>query len=386
MSSSQSARLDLPYLMPAQAQKHVTHNEALRRLDMLVQLAVLAVDADTPPASPDEGACYALGTTPGGAWAGNGGRIAAWVDGMWMYMDPAPGWQLVDRANDRILIRTATGWAPPAVHLDNVDGVGIGTSADATNRLAVESPASLLTGGTGGHQLKINKANTPDTASMVFQSGWTGHAEIGLAGGEDLSIKTSPNGNSWTTALAFDAVRGVATGAAIMSDKTDTGAGKLMPVGAFGLGQTGRTPLLADLDVFTLPAGQYRVAASTLNRPVGGPVGVAAIYRQDQDSFMQRVTYEDGLSHQRYCANGVFTRWARDITSETMVGTVSEVGGVPTGAAMEYGSNSDGSFLRFADGTQICTNAGAAITTAPAPFVGPIVKVGTNKLWIGRWF
>jgi uncharacterized ferritin-like protein (DUF455 family) len=47
-----SARLSLPYLLPAQAQKHVTHNEALARLDLLVQLVLEAVGVDTPPVGP----------------------------------------------------------------------------------------------------------------------------------------------------------------------------------------------------------------------------------------------------------------------------------------------------------------------------------------------
>ncbi len=38
--SDQSTLLSLPYIMPAQAQKHLTHNEALRTLDTLVQLSV----------------------------------------------------------------------------------------------------------------------------------------------------------------------------------------------------------------------------------------------------------------------------------------------------------------------------------------------------------
>ena len=47
-----SAILSLPYILPSQAQKHVTHNEALRLLDVMVQLAVEAFDAQVPPASP----------------------------------------------------------------------------------------------------------------------------------------------------------------------------------------------------------------------------------------------------------------------------------------------------------------------------------------------
>ena len=38
--SDSTTNLLLPYLMAAQAQKHVTHNEALRLLDGLVQLLV----------------------------------------------------------------------------------------------------------------------------------------------------------------------------------------------------------------------------------------------------------------------------------------------------------------------------------------------------------
>ena len=38
-----SANLQLPYIMPSQAQKHVTHNEAVRTLDALVQLVCESV-------------------------------------------------------------------------------------------------------------------------------------------------------------------------------------------------------------------------------------------------------------------------------------------------------------------------------------------------------
>lgn len=65
-----SARLGLPYLMPAQAQKHVTHNEALVRLDLLTQLVLEARGAETPPASPADGEIHALGAAPVEAWAG----------------------------------------------------------------------------------------------------------------------------------------------------------------------------------------------------------------------------------------------------------------------------------------------------------------------------
>ncbi|MGC4023892.1 MAG: DUF2793 domain-containing protein [Mesorhizobium sp.] len=57
----ETSNLALPYILPSQAQKHVTHNEALRRLDALVQLAVVSRATGTPPASPTEGDRYIVG-------------------------------------------------------------------------------------------------------------------------------------------------------------------------------------------------------------------------------------------------------------------------------------------------------------------------------------
>jgi len=56
-----STHLLLPYLLASQAQKHVTHNEALRLLDGLVQLAVLDRDLTTPPGRPADGDRYIVG-------------------------------------------------------------------------------------------------------------------------------------------------------------------------------------------------------------------------------------------------------------------------------------------------------------------------------------
>ena len=41
--------------------------------------------------------------------------------------------------------------------------------------------------------------------------------------------------------------------------------------------------------------------------------------------------------------------------SRDLLGTVSQSGGVPTGAIIERDSNANGEYVRFADGTMICT-------------------------------
>ena len=55
---NETANLSLPYILASQAQKHVTHNEAIRALDCLVQLSVESRVLTSPPASPVEGGRY----------------------------------------------------------------------------------------------------------------------------------------------------------------------------------------------------------------------------------------------------------------------------------------------------------------------------------------
>lgn len=55
--------------------------------------------------------------------------------------------------------------------------------------------------------------------------------------------------------------------------------------------------------------------------------------------------------------NGSFVRFTGPSTAvmQDIVGTVSQSGGIPTGAIIERGSNANGEYIRWADGTQICT-------------------------------
>ncbi|MCC4298555.1 hypothetical protein [Aurantimonas coralicida] len=60
-------------------------------------------------------------------------------------------------------------------------------------------------------------------------------------------------------------------------------------------------------------------------------------------------------------AAGTFTRWTGLATAvaQAIVGTVSQSAGVPTGAIVERGSNANGSYTRWADGTQLCWKIGS---------------------------
>lgn len=208
----QSANLQLAFIMPSQAQKHVTHNEAIRTLDALVQLAVLDRDLPVPPGSPADGDRYLVAAGSSGAWAGREGKVAAWQDGAWTFFAPKAGWLLWVADEARLLSFDGSTWIDAAVHSVNpAPLVGVNTTADAVNRLSVRGPASLFDEEAGDHRIKINKAAAGDTASLVFQTGYSGRAEFGLAGDDDWHVKVSADGSAWTEAMKVDRTTGRVT-------------------------------------------------------------------------------------------------------------------------------------------------------------------------------
>ena len=208
--------LKLPIIAAAQAQKHVTHNEALRALDAIVQLAVETADLASPPTAPAEGARYIVAAGAVGAWSGMDGRIAAFQDGGWAFHVPCEGW--VAWVTDTALLHVFDGgaWVAQAKGLTSVNPialVGVATVADATNKLAVKSNAVLfshddVTPGNGSIQAKLNKATATTTASVLFQDGWSGRAEMGLTGDDDFHVKVSADGGTWHEGVTIERATG----------------------------------------------------------------------------------------------------------------------------------------------------------------------------------
>jgi hypothetical protein len=199
---SETPNLKLPYLLPAQAQKHVTLNESLQALDALVQPSVLDRDLALPPSMPGEGARYIVAAPATGAWAGQSGNIAAFIDGSWRFHEPAAGWTAFVRDEARYVFFDGSVWQLLAGSISGTTPtLGVNATADLTNRLAVSAPCSSFSHEGTDHRLKINKATIADTASVVLQTAFSGRAEIGLAGDDDLSLKASADGSVWRDAM-----------------------------------------------------------------------------------------------------------------------------------------------------------------------------------------
>lgn len=216
--SDNTPSLQLPYILPAQAQKHITHNEALDQLDQLVQLVVTAYDATTPPAEPQEGTAYTIGSNATNEWAGLEGKIASWQNGGWVFTAPKSGWRASTPAGDfRIFDGAAWKDARCFTGLHNLPALGVGATADDSNKLVVSSDATLLTHAGAGHQVKINKSGEANTASVLFQSNWTGHAEMGLSGSNNFNIKVSADSGNWINAISIARDDGTVTMASMMT-------------------------------------------------------------------------------------------------------------------------------------------------------------------------
>ena len=246
-------RLGLPLLAAAQAQKHVTHNDALLLLDGLVHLAVSARGVGTPPASPAEGDRVIVGGTPTGAFAGEAGRVAAFDDGAWRFLQPRAGWIAHVAAENVLLLHDGTAWRAleTALHrLADLDGLGVGTAPDATNRLAVRSDAVLLSArevGEGGGSLRLvmNRTAPAGTASQLYQTAWSARAETGLTGDDRWRLRVTPDGTRWRDAVVADPQTGAV---AFPGGVSDWGAGgapalrNLVLNGDFAIAQRGPGP------------------------------------------------------------------------------------------------------------------------------------------------
>ncbi|MEM7695000.1 MAG: DUF2793 domain-containing protein [Pseudomonadota bacterium] len=209
---SNSLNLELPYVEGSQSQKHVTVNEAFRRIDSVVQLAVLDRTLTAPPVSPVEGDRYIIAGSPTGIWTGRATEIAAFQDGAWVYFAPRAGWTAYNEAESALLYFDGASWEilTAVGELESVAKVGVNSAADVTNRLVVQSESALFTADTtqpvptGDMRVKVNKTGDTDTAAHLFQRGYSGRAEFGLLGSDDFSLKVSADGSSFNEVLRAD--------------------------------------------------------------------------------------------------------------------------------------------------------------------------------------
>ncbi len=86
----ETVRYALPLLSAGQAQKEVTHNEAIARLDALLHLAVESRTV-AAPAAPAGGTAWIVPADASADWLGRDGAVAALDDSGWSFVVPRDG-------------------------------------------------------------------------------------------------------------------------------------------------------------------------------------------------------------------------------------------------------------------------------------------------------
>ncbi|WP_166418793.1 DUF2793 domain-containing protein [Cochlodiniinecator piscidefendens] len=256
-----SANLSLPFIQPSQAQKHVTHNEALQKLDALVQLSVLSSTLANPPVVASEGDAYIIPTGGTGVWAGSDGALAIFEGNVWTIIQPEDGWLAYVQDED-LLYRYLGDWAVLPLS-QTAAMLGVNGTPDAYNKFLCQSEGVLFNH-VGSHQrTTINKASPTDDASHNFQTGFSSRALSGLLGSDNYSIKVSPDGASYKTALQIDASTGIVSKPHCVAFQATAGAIPAGTAGAFKAGYDG-----ASAQVVLDPHGA--VASGVFTAPVDG--------------------------------------------------------------------------------------------------------------------
>jgi Protein of unknown function (DUF2793) len=214
--SDSTTHLLLPYILASQAQKHVTHNEALRLLDGLVQLSVLDRDLTSPPGSPTDGDRYIVASGSTGDWAGWDLNVALWTEGAWLRLPPRTGWRAWVEDEGVLLVYDGSSWIGiTPTTLQNTALLGVGTTADASNPFSAKLNAALWTaktvaeGGTGDLFYTMNKETVGDDLGLTLQTAFVTKALVGLFGSDRFRLAVSADGSTFFDGLIVDNANGI---------------------------------------------------------------------------------------------------------------------------------------------------------------------------------
>lgn len=226
-----TSRFGMGYILASQAQKHVTHNEALRMLDGIVQASVLDSTRTAPPASPSAGDCHIVASSATGAWEGWDGDLAFYVDGAWYRLDAVEGARVWDQNVSQLVVRVGASWVSLAVAMGFLAqaaqvSIAVGANSGATGVGVLEETLSGLSGATVDSAIQIpdrsiclgvsTRTVTSITGATSYDCGVSGQASkfggaLGVAAGatnkgvigpeafySDTPVRLTANGGSFT--------------------------------------------------------------------------------------------------------------------------------------------------------------------------------------------
>ncbi len=197
----ETPHLNLPYLAAAQAQKHITHNEALRKLDALVQLSITSRALNVPPLIPLEGARFLVADNAQDAWTGQQDKIAAFQDGGWLFYPPLEGWLCWVQDESKLIILSQGAWINAAApNSDSAPAIQSGTYTPTLGGINTNSYA-----GATGLNIEYAHYTRIDTLCFVRLSfSVNGLTTADLLSGSTVTLQGLPFAGKNLTAAPVD--------------------------------------------------------------------------------------------------------------------------------------------------------------------------------------
>ena len=276
-----SPNLVLPYIQASQAQKHVTHNEAIRLLDGMIQLGVVSQGLTAPPGSPIDGERYIVGSGATGLWAGWDLNVAFWVDGAWVRLIPRVGWLAYVIGSSGFYSWNGTAWVVLAgggggggpTFPDNT--FGITNAADATKK-GVFDASGIATATTRTYTLPNTSSELAILAGTQTFNGvktFSGTFTVSAATGTLVSSTATATANVGSGATLLGNTKTVNLGTAGVSGSTT-----VVNIGSAVAGALGTTVINSPTVTFASTVSAVAMAAanlSSLYHGIGGAVADA---------------------------------------------------------------------------------------------------------------
>jgi hypothetical protein len=302
-----------------------------------------------------------------------------------------------------LIVSTGTGWITLALPgtaagaLPLADGTaalpGVAFAGDLDTGLFRQGADALGVSAGGAERLRILSTAVRALVALRLTDGtaaapaatFESDSDTGLyrAGADALAFAAGGTERLRVTTAGAQ-VTGQITGTAVTQSATDSTAGRLLKVGDFNIGNVAADPPAVpggDIDAFNIPSGWYRfnnTSAGTLPPDTAAAFVILQNWWRSAQSIFQMATVRlfspDRVVVWMRNSTGQppsgWMPWRRLYSQWDILGAVSESGGVPTGAVIERGSNSNGEYVRFADGTQICTRAVSVSLAIDTAFMG----------------
>ncbi len=177
---SETAQLGLPLVQPAQAQKHVTVNEAFARLDGLTQLVLASINVSTPPIGIADGVSYGVPVGAVNEWAGEDGKIAIASNGGWVFAAPQIGWRAWIADAGRAALYNGEAWVGSALAL---------SPSGAASKFEVVEFDHVF----GAEAVSTTQVEIPKYAMVFAVTGRVKTAITGTLSSFDIGVASSTN-------------------------------------------------------------------------------------------------------------------------------------------------------------------------------------------------